>query len=132
MRRVVSRVAAEREPHLIWNAFVDLVAVEAYEDLTEIQRRAHLVFWYDSEVQNGGHDQYFENCGTQRNGEVIEALERLGLPCLAKVFAMAASANSSGQGLSAADDAYHLCAPSAIEGLEAHLTINQDHYVELS
>ena len=65
LRRTVDRDAAEREPHLIWNAFVDLIAVESYEQLSPVQRMAHLAFWYDSEVQNGGHGQYFENRGTQ-------------------------------------------------------------------
>jgi hypothetical protein len=29
---------------------------------TPEQRPAHLVFWYESEVENGGHFQYFEMC----------------------------------------------------------------------
>ena len=33
----------------------------SYEDLAEVQRKAHLVFWYDLQVNNGGHLQYFEN-----------------------------------------------------------------------
>ena len=60
MKGTVEAGAAGREPHLIWNAFIDLIAIEDYGDLSPIQRKAHLVFWYESEVQNGGHGQYFE------------------------------------------------------------------------
>lgn len=133
MRRVLSRTATQREPHLIWNAFIDLVAVEAYEDLSDLQRKAHLVFWYDTEVQNGGHGQYFENHGTERAGEVIRALEELQLTCLAQVLkeAVSASADAQGNALDRFDNAYHVCKPNAIEGLEAHLTKYQAEYVEL-
>jgi hypothetical protein len=47
---------------------------------------AHLAFWYDSEVQNGGHLQYFENQGTARVGEVVGALRRLGADCQADIL----------------------------------------------
>lgn len=68
----------QREPFRLWNAYIDLLAMEDYRDLSPEQRPAHLVFWYDSEVQNGGHLQYFENRGTGYLAETIEALHLLG------------------------------------------------------
>jgi len=44
------------------------------------------LFWYESEVQNGGHLQYFENCGTERLAETIAALGSLGAPCHQEVL----------------------------------------------
>src|SRR5687768_6411413 len=73
-RKAVSAVALEREPHLAWNAFVDLVASTNYEQLHPRQRPAHLAFWYNAEVQNGGHYQYFENSAGRRTAETIVAL----------------------------------------------------------
>jgi hypothetical protein len=70
----------------VWNAFVDLLAMENYQDLTPEQRAAHLVFWYENEVQNGGHLQYFENRGTEHLGETIEALSLLGAACQQQVL----------------------------------------------
>jgi hypothetical protein len=35
------------------------------------------VFWYDSEVNNGGHLQYFENQGTNHLTETINTLKKL-------------------------------------------------------
>ena len=57
----LTRGEIEETPGLVWNAFVELVALTKSQDLSEEQRPAHLVFWYDSEVYNGGHLQYFEN-----------------------------------------------------------------------
>ncbi len=51
----------EEKPYCIWNAFVELLASHDYNELSPRQRAAHLVFWYESEVQNGGHLQFSEN-----------------------------------------------------------------------
>lgn len=50
----------------------------SYDDLSVSQRPASLVFRYDSEVNNGGHLQYFLNCGIERVEETIQALQALG------------------------------------------------------
>ncbi len=55
IRRVVTQQMLKKNPSEKWNQFVNLLAVENYDDLTDIQRIAHLCFWYDSEVENGGH-----------------------------------------------------------------------------
>jgi hypothetical protein len=52
--RKLSKREVESEPFQIWNAFIDLLAMEDYRDLNPVQRAAHLVFWYESEIQNGG------------------------------------------------------------------------------
>lgn len=87
----VSRRLVEKKPYLVWNAFVDLIAGSNYSHLSKKQRPAHLVFWYESEVQNGGHMQYFENFGTKRIKDTVAALELLGAPCHAQVLARAAA-----------------------------------------
>jgi hypothetical protein len=71
----------EAEPVCVWNAFIELLAMNSYEDLSIEQRPAHLVFWYESEVQNGGHLQYFQNRGTRHLEETIGALGLLGASC---------------------------------------------------
>ena len=85
-RRVLERQAAIRNPGLVWNAFVDLIATEEYEALSEIQRAAHLGFWYDAEVQNGGHLQYFENSAGVRAAEAKGAIIQMGGATLAAVL----------------------------------------------
>lgn len=78
VRRTLSKASVDADPGCLWNAVVNLLAMEHYEALSLEQRPAHLVFWYNQEVQNGGHLQYFENRGIERVGETIDALEQLG------------------------------------------------------
>ncbi len=143
MKRKVAARAAQREPHLVWNAFVDLLAMEEYDALSPKQRAAQLVFCYESEVQNGGHGQYLENQGTGHLSETVLALRDLGLPCQAGLVEQLAEALSSAptgqpwekvlpRGLTERlDSAFHACSPDIISALERHLELNRDEYVEL-
>jgi hypothetical protein len=143
LKRTVSIVAAESQPHLVWNAFIDLLAVEHYEDLSATQRKAHLVFWYDSEVQNGGHGQYLENQGTRRLSETISALHELGLSCqghvledVAKAFAASAEGVAwetvlGGDAIQEFDAAFHACTPDVDRALQRHLGLHREEYVSL-
>jgi hypothetical protein len=42
--------------------------MSSFAELSNVQRASHLASWYESEVQNGGHLQFFEN----RPAELIE------------------------------------------------------------
>lgn len=68
----------ESNPNEKWNQFVDLLAMEGYKDLTEIQKVDHLCFWYDSELQNVCHLQYFFNRGISLITKTALALMNLG------------------------------------------------------
>jgi len=142
------RKEVEAEPYWIWNAFVDLIATERYEELTPEQRPAHLAFWYDAEVQNGGHLQYFENRGVERLDETIHALDALGAPCHAKVLHEVGKAwqwRARGKLTSAAkfverarlgefdvfDARFHACEPSVEACLERHLELHRKYFVTI-
>jgi hypothetical protein len=71
---IIKKKDLESEPWLIWNAYIDLLYSGKFEDLNSVQRPARLVCWYDGEVQNGGHLQYFENTGPRLLKEVLESL----------------------------------------------------------
>jgi hypothetical protein len=73
----ISKTKIEKEPYLIWNAFVDICFNQNINDLTSKQRISHLAFIYDGEIQNGGHLQYFENKGVEYLEETLEALDTL-------------------------------------------------------
>jgi hypothetical protein len=148
MKRTLDRAIAEKEPWLIWNAFIDLVAIEEAANLSELQQKAKLIFLYESEVQNGGHHQYFEIYGARHIKDTINALVEFGLSSQAKILNAAAQiweskrrtksrtfeqfiAGALKAEFSQQDSAFHNCKPSIIQGLEAHLENNKDHYVEL-
>jgi hypothetical protein len=68
---------------------VDLCAMEKLETCTPVQRKAALVFWYQAEVNNGGHFQYFVNKASYPHKEVVDALRELGAHHSADVLAAA-------------------------------------------
>ena len=144
MKRKVDSASASREPHVVWNAFVNLIATEDYTALSPLQRRAHLVFWYESEVQNGGHGQYFENQGRARLRETVDALRDLGLACQASVLARAVERFSAADPqadwvdvlpegvVEQLDQAFHGCLPDVTTALAAHLEAYRAEYVEVA
>jgi hypothetical protein len=145
-RRTLTRDDVEREPFRVWNAFINVLAVEEYDDLSPTQRLPHLAFWYDSEVQNGGHLQYFLNSAGVRRHEAVGALRSLGLSAQADVL-VAAIAKWDALGTSEpttpeefveealegelddADAQYHACTPTVMERLGRYLDEHQDDFV---
>src|SRR5260370_42147470 len=79
--RTLTKQQADAEPFRVWNAYVRLLAGERHEDLSPEQRPAHLVFWYESEVKNGGHLSYFGNRGTEHLTAAIGGLGGAGWSC---------------------------------------------------
>ena len=147
--RKLNRTTLEQKAYEAWNSFVNLLAKESYRDLDEVQRVAHLCFWYDSEVQNGGHLQYFENRGTMLLNETLSALLLLGAECQRGVLEMAgrlfnskprgrietvenyvAAAHSSE--FAASDSAYHACQPTIQKLLADYLERNKSHFIEIT
>ena len=150
--RRVSRAAFEAFDGERWNAYVDLLAMSELAQLTPRQRVAHLAFWYDAEVQNGGHDQYFGNKESFDHAEVARALETLGAVCQAGVLRRARafveqaaelqpdgyeeflrwdqSFGYSGQ-LLEFDGEYAECSPQLSPGLlESYLDAHESEFIE--
>lgn len=147
--RTLTKHEVEAEPFRVWNAYVDLLAMEDYHDLSPEQRPAHLFFWYESEVQNGGHFQYFENHGTERLAATIEALGLLGAACQQQVLREAGELwlSHSRPRIQTAqefcdtaledefesfDSRFHACSPSLQQSLEAHLDRHRAVFVSVT
>lgn len=144
--RKLSRRDVEAEPSCIWNAYVDLLAMAKYEDLDPVQRAAQMVFWYDSEVCNGGHLQYFVNRGTEYLTQTTEALGLLRAGCQQQVFREAcelflsrkrepirtlqqfSEAALEGE-FSQLDSRFYDCVPALEQCLEAYLNQHQSSFV---
>lgn len=145
----LTRDEVESEAFRIWNAFIELVAMNDYENLSPAQRPAYPAFWYESEVQNGDHLQYFENRGVKHLQETISALGLLGASCHQTVLKEAgefflahphevidsvedyiavALENEFGK----FDQQFAACSPSLIECLEEHLKNHQSAFVAIS
>jgi hypothetical protein len=144
--RKLTKQEVESEPFPVWNAYVDLLAMEDYRDLSQVQRPAHLVFWYESEVQNGGHAQYFENRGAEYLAASIEALGLFGATCQQEVLRDAGEvflsrprspivtaeefcATALEGDFSAFDARFYACSPTLQEWLETYLKLHQSSFV---
>jgi len=130
----------------IWNAFVGLLAMSDSNELSSEQLPAQRAFWYDSEVQNGGHLQYFINRGVDEARSAVIELPRLGAakygdllkralaawdeqarerPQTAQEYVDVALENEFG----GFDAEYYAMTPTLIEVLEAHLSAHQVRFV---
>jgi Domain of unknown function (DUF4375) len=129
-----------------WNRFVWLLATTDYADLSPFQRPPHLVFCYESEVQNGGHLQYFINRGDQRGEKTIRSLRALGADAQATIFeqalerwrsaarqAPADAAEYAALALEgefdAFDRAFHACSLKLNDVLRRHLAEHQSEFI---
>ncbi len=81
----LNKSEVEKDPSLVWNAFIYLIGLSDPRDLNDTQSTAQFAFWYESEVQNGGHLQYFENMHTRHKDNLnlliaatLDALRALG------------------------------------------------------
>jgi hypothetical protein len=144
--RTLTKEVVKAKPYSVWNAFVDLLAMEHYDDLTPEQRPAHLVFWYESEVQNGGHLQYFENRGIGHLAETIEGLGLLGATCQQQVLRDASQMwlghphpriqtareycdIALKDEFGSFDSRFYVCTPTLQKCLEAQLSRHQSSFV---
>jgi Domain of unknown function (DUF4375) len=142
----VTRRQVHADPFIVWNEYVGLLAHADFHALTNMQRAAYLVFWYESEVQNGGHLQYFENRGGAEAQEAVTALGRLGASCQARVLARAVAryvAKTRPEIASVTeyvevalegefddlDREFHDCRPSLVEALQKYLEQHQGEFV---
>lgn len=145
-RSKVTRKDLAENPHAVWNGFIDLVATSFEHELTPRQRPAQLVFRYESEVQNGGHLQFFVNSAGKYAGDTVTALDALGADCQARILEKAiaiwnsaereplSSANTYSQVASkgefrSSDLAFSACAVSLFEILKRHLAEHEAAYV---
>lgn len=126
-RARVRRDRIEAAPHLIWNAFVDLLASAAHDELTAIQRVAYLAFHYDAEVTSGGHARFLEHAGAARLAETVSALATLGAAAQGDVLRRAGHAATAA--LARLDDEFHTCRPEIHVLLQGWLERYQDQFI---
>jgi hypothetical protein len=74
--RTISR--SSEDEFIGWNTFIDMCACEELADLSPVQRTASLALHYMSEVDNGGHFQYFVNKAHFPHEEVVSSLRAIG------------------------------------------------------
>ena len=84
------------EETLLWNTFVTRMIGDP-PSRSSPERGLYFVYWYMSEVNNGGHLQFFHNRGVDAVPETVEALRDLGCRGLAVVVSEASEAWKSAE-----------------------------------
>lgn len=132
----------------VWNAFVQLMATSEFHELGAEQLPAFRAYWYDTEVFNGGHLQYFLNRGVEEALLAVEDLRSLGYLEHGEVLARAIGlwraqpqgplesveqyTRLAGQGdFDQMDEDHASIKPGILDRLEAHLERHQDDFVRI-
>ncbi len=63
----------QEDPHLLWRTFIQFLSKADTTLMNDVQMAAQLPFWYDSDIQKGGHLRYFEN-NFQKMGDKLDVL----------------------------------------------------------
>ncbi|PKM81982.1 MAG: hypothetical protein CVU89_06485 [Firmicutes bacterium HGW-Firmicutes-14] len=144
--KTVTHQEIDNDSYALWNTFVDFMVEEKYDKMNQIQKIAYLCFWYDAEVQNGGHLQYFFNRGLSLMVETLEALRTLGATIQSRIFEKASIQFSNGDRqpirsleeyskvalegeFDQFDNEYYECLPSTQDLLEKYFEENQKQFV---
>lgn len=61
-----------------WNLFIDDICNRNINELNNIQKTAVLCFWYDAEMNSGGHSGYFDCYSMIDSEELYKALSEVG------------------------------------------------------
>jgi hypothetical protein len=152
---VIDKTKLENEPNLLWNTFLDMVVMHDIQELSDVQSIAKCVWAYDSEVQNGGHFQYFENAyNVYKNkaeayvAATLEALKILGAKKHEKILTGASTQYFKQRSkhpstvkeyieleddskVAKYDDKYYDCSPDLNSYLEKFLHSHQNEFIEI-
>ncbi len=151
----LTKAQLDKDPYLKWNAFIDLIAVNSLDQLTDIQAVPKAAWKYDSEIQNGGHIQFFENVSNLYKEKTetwlnmtIEALKILGATCQHDILVQASQQYFSvarkhpqtagefvelelGSEFEEFDNKYYDCSPDMNSYLQKYLDIHSADFVEV-
>jgi len=110
----------------IWNKFIEDVCFLELSTLNEIQKNAVLCFWYDCEVNNGGHCAYFSTYPHSKfhSEDLFEALKIVGNNKIANNF-MEALQNGIDDEYEKVDNLYYQFDPSLMDYLEKYVLKNE-------
>lgn len=108
-----------------WNQFIDEVCYMEDDELTEIQRKAALCFWYDSEMNSGGHCGYFDCYPDTDPKELISAIEEIAYKEIADNYVKALN-DGEDDDWEETDAIFYQFEPSLCDCLQEYVEKNRD------
>lgn len=108
----------------IWEKFIEQICTKKIKDLTDIQKPAVLCFFYDREMNIGGHVCYFDNYQKIKNEDLIEALTIVANKTYAKNFEEAIE-HGKEDNYEKTDNLYKKISPCLTEYIEEYVVKNK-------
>ena len=110
---------------LRWNRFIDEVCYRDIDTLSEIQKNAVLCFWYDAEMNSGGHSGYFDCYPDTVPQELIHAITAVGYREIADNYQQAIN-DGENDNYKETDSVYYGFSPSLCDCLEEYVERYKD------
>jgi hypothetical protein len=143
----INRRRTKKPDLAVSKALTEIALMHEYEELDDVQKVAHLSIWYESEVNNGGHLQYFHNRRLQWIEETIAALATIGASGQAEILRRAVDRWQGterrrprtlmeyhgvqvGREFGDLDAAFYKCSPDISGLLDDYANANESHFVE--
>lgn len=109
----------------IWNKFIEQICPQKISDLNDIQKNAVLCFYYDREMNIGGHVCYFDNYQKVNNEDLKEALRIVANKKYVNNFEEALN-NGKEDNYQKTDSVYKKLNPCLTEYIEEYVLDNQE------
>lgn len=106
-----------------WNKFIEQICPKKLKDLNEIQKNAVICFYYDREMNIGGHVCYFDNYGKVSNEDLIKALKAVANKKYVEILEEAI-AHGKEDNYEKTDSLYKKISPCLTEYLEDYVLKN--------
>lgn len=108
-----------------WNRFIEEVCHRDIDTLSVLQKNAVLCFWYDAEMNSGGHSGYFDCYPDTVPQELVDAIIAVGYKAIADNYQKALS-DGENDGWVETDSIYYDFSPSLSDCLEEYVERNKD------
>lgn len=113
------------EKDLRWNRFIYEICSQDITELSEVQKNAVLCFWYDTEMNSGGHSGYFDCYPQTDPAELTAAIISVGYKEIADNYQKAISEGENDD-WEETDNVYYEFSPSLFDCLEEYVEKNKD------
>lgn len=113
------------EEYKLWNKFIEEICTKDLEELNEVQKNAALCFYYDREMNIGGHVCYFDQYTKIDNKDLIKALKKVSNQKFVSNFEEAVEKGKE-DNYEKVDNTYLRQSPCLTEYLEQYVISNKE------
>ncbi len=112
-----------------WNCFIEDICNRDIDTLNRTQKNAVLCFYYDSEINSGGHSEYFDSYPETNSEELYQAILEISNKKIANNYKKAVAYGELDDYIQT-DDAYYEFEPSLCDFLEKYIEQHKDKIFE--